>query len=85
MFLHEGNSQLTVDAVWGAGDYIAARGIFEGTNTGASPSMGIKKATGKPVQSHFLEISKYENGKIKEDWLIFDSMAFAAQLGLLGS
>jgi hypothetical protein len=32
-----------------------------------------------------LEISKYENGTLTEDWLIFDTMGFAGQLGLLGS
>jgi predicted ester cyclase len=44
--------------------------------------MGIAKATGKAAKVRFIEITKIENGKIKEDWLVFDSLAFATQLGL---
>ena len=79
------DARLTATSVWGAGEWVAARGVFEGTNKGTSPSMGIKTPTGKSVQVHYLEFTRFENGKIKEDWLIFDTMAFAGQLGLLGS
>ena len=79
------DARLTLTSIWGAGDWVAARRVFEGTNKGASPSMGIKKPTGKSVQVHYLEFRRDCNGKIKEDWLIFDTMAFAGQLGLLGS
>lgn len=67
---------------WGAGDYVVTEGTFSGTNTGAVPTMGIKKPSGKSARVRFLEITKIEGGKIKEDWLVFDSAAFAAQLGL---
>ena len=67
--------------VWAAGDYVVATGNFEGTNTGDIKSMGLKK-TGKSVKSQFLEICRFENGKIKEDWLFYNGAAFAAQLGL---
>jgi predicted ester cyclase len=67
--------------VWAAGDYVVATGNFEGTNTGDIKSMGVKK-TGKAVKSQFLEICRFENGKIKEDWLFYNGAAFAAQLGL---
>src|SRR5262249_32597223 len=76
------DAHLTFTSVFGAGDYTVARGTFEGTNAGAMPSMGIKKATGKPVKVQFVEIGKFENGKTKEDWLFFDGMAFGSQLGL---
>ena len=79
------DARLTLDSSWGAGDYVVTRGTFEGTNKGAAPAMGIKKPTGKPVRVRFLEITRLEGGKYKEDWLIFDSMAFAGQLGLLGN
>ncbi len=75
--------KLVITSIWGAGDYVVAQGTFEGTNTGTAPAMGIKKATGKGVKVPFIEISKYENGKVKEDWLIYESMAFAGQLGLM--
>jgi len=76
------DAMLTVDSIFGAGDYTVARGTFEATNKGAMPDMGIKKPTNKSVRAHFIEITKYEGGKTKEDWLFFDSMAFASQLGL---
>jgi hypothetical protein len=44
--------------------------------------MGIKQATNKPIRSQFIEIVKFENGKFKEDWLIYDMMAFMGQLGM---
>jgi predicted ester cyclase len=79
------DARLVLTSVWGAGDYVVAEGTFEGTNTGPAPQMGIKKATGKPVQVRFLEIIRFADGKVKEDWLLFDSMAFATQLGLTGA
>jgi len=77
--------KLVTTSVWGAGDYVVAQGTFEGTNKGAAPAMGIRKATGKTVKLPFLEITKFENGKIKEDTVVYDSMAMAQQLGLMPS
>jgi predicted ester cyclase len=77
--------RLVVSTVWGAGDYVVAQGTFEGTNDGPAPSMGVKKATRKSVKVPFLEITQYEGGKLKDDWVAFDSMAFAMQLGLMGA
>ncbi len=79
------DSRLTLTSVWGAGDYVVAEGVFEGTNKGTAPQMGIEKATGRPVRVGFLEISRFSEGQLKEDWLLFDSMAMATQLGLTGS
>jgi predicted ester cyclase len=76
------DAKLEASTSWGAGDYAVTEGTFSGTNKAAVPAMGIPKATGKPVKVRFLEITKVEAGKIKEDWLVFDSMAFATQLGL---
>jgi predicted ester cyclase len=76
------DAKLEASSSWGAGDYAVTEGTFSGTNKGAVPMMGIKKATGKAVKVRFVEITKIEGGKIKEDWLVFDSAAFAAQLGL---
>jgi predicted ester cyclase len=81
--LFKGFPDAAIDAasMWGAGDYVVSEGTFSGTNKGALPMMGITKATGKAVKVRFLEITKIEGGKIKEDWLVFDSLAFATQLG----
>ena len=76
------DAKLEATTSWGAGDYVVTEGTFSGTNKAAVPSMGIKKPTGKTGKVRFLEITKIEGGKIKEDWLVFDSLAFATQLGL---
>lgn len=76
--------KITLESSWAAGDYVVARGTFGGTNTGAAPAMGIAEPTGKAVSVHFLEIMRLANGKVVEDWLIYDGMAFATQLGLTG-
>jgi len=77
--------KVTIESIFGAGDYVVVRGVFEGTNTGAAPTMGITSPTGKAVNVHFLEFTRMENGKVVEDWLIYDGMAFATQLGMMGS
>jgi predicted ester cyclase len=76
------DAMLEAASMWGAGDYVVTEGTFSGTNKGAVPMMGINKPTRKAAKVRFLEITKIEGGKIKEDGLVFDSMAFAAQLGL---
>jgi len=76
------DAMIEAASMWGAGDYVVTEGTFSGTNKGAVPMMGIKKPTGKAAKVRFLEITKIEGGKVKEDWLVFDSLAFAAQLGL---
>jgi predicted ester cyclase len=78
------DAKLTPAGMWAAGDYVVVQGTMEGTNKGASPSMGIKQATGKSVRVPYLEIEKFEGGKVKEDWLLMDGMSFATQLGLVG-
>ena len=76
------DAKLNISSMWAAGDYVVGVGAFEGTNDGEFPAMGIKTKTGKKVAAPFLAIDRFEGGKIKESWLVFDSAAFAAQLGL---
>jgi predicted ester cyclase len=73
--------RITPVTMWAAGDYVIVTGTFEGTNTGDIPSMKLKK-TGKKASLHFLDVFKLENGLLTEEWLFFNSAAFAAQLGL---
>jgi predicted ester cyclase len=83
MFKAFPDAKLVPASSWGAGDYVTVLGRFEGTNKGAMAAMGIKKPTGRPVSVGYVEITRWESGKIKEDWLFYDGMAFAAQLGLI--
>jgi predicted ester cyclase len=73
--------KMTSFAMWAAGDYVVIEGMFEGTNTGDLPSMGVKK-TGRKVTTKFFEVIRFDNGQPKEDWLFFNGAAFASQLGL---
>ena len=77
------DAKLVPGPAWGAGDYVVMTGRFEGTNTGAMPAMGIKKPTGKTVSVRYLDITRWEGGKLKEEWLFYDGMSMARQLGLL--
>ena len=82
LFKGFGDVKLTASQVYGAGDYVVVIGTFEGTNTGPMPDFGIKKGTGKHVVTRYIEVFRLENGKVAEDWLFYNGMAFAAQLGL---
>jgi predicted ester cyclase len=77
------DAKINPSSIWGAGDYVVLVGNFEGTNDGAFPEMGLKKASGKKVLAPFLEIDRLEGGKFKEGWLFLDGGTFAAQLGLM--
>jgi predicted ester cyclase len=74
--------KLAADKQIAAGDYVATVGTLEGTNTGDSAMMHLKK-TGKSVKLPFLMIQKIDGGKVKTSALFDQSMAFAMQLGLM--
>jgi predicted ester cyclase len=78
------DAKLVPLSAWGAGSYVVVVGRFDGTNKGPMPAMGLKKPTDKAVSARYLDIARWENGKIKEEWLFYDGMAMARQLGLLG-
>jgi predicted ester cyclase len=78
------DAKLVPLSAWGAGSYVVVAGRFAGTNKGPMPSMGIKKPTGKAVSARYLDIARWENGKIKEEWLFYNGMAMAGQLGTAG-
>ena len=75
------DAKLAPGPAWGAGDYVVVTGRFEGTNTGVMPAMGLKKASNKPVSVRYLDITRWVGGKLKEEWLFYDGMAMARQLG----
>ena len=78
---HFPDAKITPTSVWGAGDYVAVVGTFEGTNNGDFPAMQLKK-TGKKVSVPFFGIDRFEGGKQKESWFIFDTASFMSQLGI---
>ncbi|HVY27081.1 MAG TPA: ester cyclase [Polyangiaceae bacterium] len=76
------DAKIDQTGVWAAGDYTISTGRFSGTNTGDMPSMKLKK-TGKPVSLEYYMVTKFAGGKVKNNWLFSNGMAFAGQLGLL--
>lgn len=66
-----------------AGDYVVFEQRYTGTNTGRNPAMGLKKPTGKSVNTRFLQIFKLQDGKIVEGWEVGNGMEMATQLGLV--
>lgn len=64
-------------------DMVAAEGVFLGTNTGpmAGPG-GSMPPTGKAVELPFCDIWKVRDGRIVENRIYYDQIAFLGQLGL---
>jgi len=58
---------------------VVVTGTFEGTNTGDMPTAKMKK-TGNKVSDRFLEVFKFANGKVQEDWLFYNHAAMMNQL-----
>ena len=62
------------------GDQFAARWTLRGTHRG---SFLDTPATGRPVEAQGIIFGRTENGRIAEDWTLFDQMGVLQQLGLV--
>jgi predicted ester cyclase len=76
------DAKLAPESIWAAGSYVVAAGRLTGTNKGAMPAIGVKKPTGKTLSIQYLDVTRWENGKLQEEWMFYDGAAFAQQLGL---
>lgn len=74
---------IDVVKVAGAGDTVLVRWHATGTFTGA-PWMGIE-ATGSHVELDGTDCFTVRNGKIAENFIVFDQLGFARQIGMLPS
>jgi predicted ester cyclase len=72
-----------IDGIWGAGDYVVVETTITGTNKGPFKTMGLAKATGKPVKLREVHVFQIADGKAKNHWAIVNGMAFGMQLGLI--
>ena len=68
----------TLEDMVAEGDRVAWRCTFHGTHRGEF--MGFP-ATGKPVHMSLMLISRIAEGKIAEEWEIWDGAGMAQQLG----
>jgi len=63
------------------GDLLMAHGSWSGTNTGMFMGM---PATGKAVSRvGFIDIVRFENGKMAEHWDVADNLSMMTQLGVI--
>jgi steroid delta-isomerase-like uncharacterized protein len=69
---------VTIADIFGVGDRVAARHIFRGTHQGEL--MGIPP-TGKEVTFTGNDIYRFANGKIAEEWSMFDALGLMQQIG----
>ena len=73
---------LGVDQIFAEGDQAASMWTMEGTHTGewfGTP------ATGKHARWSGIVITRFDGGKIAEDWYNFDQVALLQQLGIIPS
>jgi predicted ester cyclase len=72
--------RLTIDKIVAEGDLVAVRFLAEGTNTGSGNGL---QATGKPIRIAAMTILRIVDGKIVEEWPMFDQLDLLRQLGLM--
>jgi predicted ester cyclase len=73
------DAKINATTIWGAGNYVSVVGTFEGTNDGDF-APGNAKKTGKKITLPFIDIFRFDVGKIAEEWLFFDSASLLTQL-----
>ena len=75
-----GNLRVAIEQQFSVGDRVATvstiRGVHEGDLMGTPP-------TGREVAFAMITISRFEDGRIAEEWEIADTVALLAQIGAL--
>jgi steroid delta-isomerase-like uncharacterized protein len=69
-----------VQEIFSTGDRVAVRWIGRGTHNG--DVMGIPP-TGKTVEVQALSVLRMQDGKIAENWTVWDTLSFLRQLGVI--
>jgi steroid delta-isomerase-like uncharacterized protein len=72
--------RITVDDIFGDGDQVASMWTMEGTHSGewfGAP------ASGKRARWWGVAITRFESGRIAEDWYNFDQVSLLQQLGII--
>jgi len=72
--------RLSTHEMVGEGDTLITKYVAEGTHQG--DYMGVP-ASGKPVRFAGVQILRFANGKIVDDWEIWDQLGMMQQMGLL--
>jgi predicted ester cyclase len=69
-----------VEDIFGEGDKVVARMVFTGTHQGMQFKI---PPTGKPIKVTEIQIFRFANGKMVENWTEFDKYGLFRQLGAL--
>jgi hypothetical protein len=66
------------------GNWTAVQGVMEGTFSQPMPTPDGKSiaATTKPFRLEMVTIGRWEDGLMKEEWLMWDNQSFMKQVGL---
>jgi steroid delta-isomerase-like uncharacterized protein len=70
----------TIEDMVAEGDKVAWRATTRGTHRG--DLMGIPP-TGKPIEVSSIIVSRFDNGKWAEDWVLIDMLGMLQQLGVI--
>ena len=72
------DARITVDEQFAAGDRVASRWTGRGTHQGEIEGIS---PTGKEVTVTGLTFSRFEGGKVIEEWITWDTLGMLVQLG----
>jgi predicted ester cyclase len=74
----------TLDELIAEGDKLVAIGSFSGTHQGdLKTPFGIRPGTGKQVTVKTVTVFRIADGKLAEQWGMFDEMGFFQQVGAI--
>jgi predicted ester cyclase len=68
--------------IFGEGDRVVSHVRMTGTNEGGVPWAGVP-ANDEPVDTDWIQISRFEGGRIAETWAQMDTPKMMVQLGMM--
>lgn len=78
------DARIDVETVVVDGDWASMRGVFRGTHDGTlSGPDGDVPPTGRKLEGRCAQLVRFEGGKSAEEYLYYDQMDVASQLGLM--
>jgi len=74
--------RVTIDDMIAEGDKVALRWTTHGTERGPLRTpLGIAPPTDRPISIPGVNIFRIANGQIAEEWIVWDTISWAQQLG----
>ena len=75
--------RVTIDDMVAEGDKVALRWTTHGTERGSLRTpLGVAAPTDRPISVPGINIFRMVNGQITEEWIVWDTLSWAQQLGL---